>query len=111
MMVSYGWLSLRMGVSWPTAKAALNDLVDLGWIKELGGHRPDSARRFKIRGRLTREQGQVIAPAHLYEAIGSLAGLNGEPAQTAIVTRSVTNPARTYGSDPIGFKNWSGQLS
>jgi hypothetical protein len=106
LMVSYAWLSLRMGVSWPTAKAALNDLADLGWIKELGGHRPDSARRFKISGRLTREQGQVVAPAHLYEAIGSLAGLNDEPAQTAIVTRSVTHPAWTYGSDPIGFKNW-----
>lgn len=106
LMVSYGWLSLRMGVSWPTAKSSLNDLVTLGWIREVGGHRPDSARRFKISGKLTREQGQVIAPAHLYAAIGSLAGLNDEPAQTALVTRSVSHPAWTYGNDPIGFRNW-----
>ncbi len=106
LMVSYPWLSLRSGVSWITAKAALNDLVDLGWIREVGGHRPDSARRFKISGRLTRDQGRVIRPAHLYTAIGSLAGLNNEPAQAALVTRCVTHPAWTYGDDPLGFRNW-----
>lgn len=106
LMVSYPWLALRMGVSWPTAKAALNDLVDLGWIRELGGHRPDSARRFKISGKLTREQGQTIQAQHLYDAIGSLAALNDEPAQTAVLVRSVAHPAWTYGDDPIGFRSW-----
>lgn len=106
LMVSYPWLALRMGASWPTAKAALNDLVDLGWIREVGGHRPDSARRFKISGKLTREQGQVIVAPHLYDAIGSLAGLNDEPVQTAVLVRSVTHTAWTYGDDPLGFRNW-----
>lgn len=106
VMVSYPWLALRMGASWPTAKAALGDLLDLGWIHKVGGHRPDSAGRFKISGRLTREQGQVVSNPHLYTAIGSLAGLTDEPAQTAVLTRSVTHPAWSYGDDPIGFRNW-----
>lgn len=106
LMVSRQWLGLRMGVTVITARAALDDLVALGWIRELGGQRPDSAKRYKISGKLTREQGQTIAPSHLYDAIGTLAGRDVEPAQTAIVTRSVTHPSWTYGDDPLTFKNW-----
>lgn len=47
---------------------------------------PDSARRFKISGWLTREQGVIGAP-QLYDAIGLLAGLKHEPVQTALLTR------------------------
>ncbi|HEX9226481.1 MAG TPA: hypothetical protein VF885_07455 [Arthrobacter sp.] len=125
IMVSYPWLALRMGVSWPTAKAALNDLVDLEWIQEVGGARPDSARRFKISGHLTKdqaqfvkrvkdEQGQVTEPGQ-FEAIGALAGHDGDPGQadllTAALTRSVTHPSWTYGTDPLGFKTWLLALS
>lgn len=106
LMVSYAWLGLRMGVSLSTAKAALNDLVDLGWIREVGGHRPDSARRFKISGTLTSEQGQTLKPGHLFDAVGSLAGRDVDPVQTALLIRSVTHPAWTYGDDPIGFRTW-----
>lgn len=120
ILVSYPWLSLRMGVSWPTAKAALNDLVDIGWIRELGGQRPDSARRFKITGYLTKDQrglveevkdedGQVTEPG-LYDAIGALAGRDNGPGQSdllvAAVTRSVNHPAWTYGTEPLGAKTW-----
>lgn len=120
IMVSYPWLALRMGVSAPTAKAALNDLVDIGWIQEVGGQRPDSARRFKISGYLTPgqrslvervedEDGRVIEPGQ-YEAIGALAGHPGDPGQkdllVAAVTRSVNHPAWTYGEAPLGAKTW-----
>ncbi|MEW1812997.1 hypothetical protein AB0284_20130 [Pseudarthrobacter phenanthrenivorans] len=121
IMVSYPWLSLRMGVSWPTAKDALKDLVAMGWIHEVSGARPDSARRFKISGNLRKEDqapfvkqvkdeaGQVIEPG-LYDAIGALAGNPGDPGQKdlllASLTRSVTHPAWTYGTDPLSFKVW-----
>ncbi len=121
IQVSYPRLALRMGVSWLTAKGALNDLVEMGWIHELGGVRPDSARRFKINGNLRREDqapfvkqvkdeaGQVIEPG-LYDAIGALAGIPGDRGQKdlllAQLTRSVTHPAWTYGTDPLTFKVW-----
>lgn len=107
IMVSYAWLALRMGASWPTAKAALNDLVGLGWIRELAGSRPDSARRFKISsGRLTRSQGQVIEPDHLYQAIGLLAQLNDATNRVTELIRVVAHPAWSYGPDPLGQRTW-----
>ncbi|MCO4263762.1 hypothetical protein NG697_12655 [Pseudarthrobacter sp. MDT3-26] len=106
LMVSRKWLALRMNVTVITVRAALDDLVAMGWITELGGQRPDSAKRYKIGGKLTREQGHVIDNPHLFTAVGSLAGLNDEPAQTAIVTRSVTHTSWTYGDDPLTFKKW-----
>ncbi|KRF04350.1 hypothetical protein ASH00_14700 [Arthrobacter sp. Soil782] len=106
LMVPLPWLALRMGVTVIPARAAMRDLVELGWVTQVGGLRKDNAGRYKISGRLTREQGQIIEPAHLFTAIGSLAGLNDEPAQTADVIRSVTHPAWTYGTAPLGFKAW-----
>lgn len=115
LMVSHPWLALRMGASWPTAKAALSDLVRLGWIKEVGGSRPDSARRFKFTKRLTKAQGQVIKPDHLFRAIGSLAllepnqvtetdQLNDDPNRVPDLIQSVAHPAWCYGSDPLGSR-------
>lgn len=107
VMVSYPWLATRMRASWPTAKAALNDLVDLAWIRELTTvSRPDSARRFKIPTRLTKAQGQVIKPDHLYQAIGSLARVSDEPSLVSELIRSVAHPAWIYGSEPLGVRTW-----
>ncbi|MET3142486.1 UNVERIFIED_ORG: hypothetical protein ABIB13_002203 [Arthrobacter sp. UYEF2] len=122
IMVSRPWLALRAGTSSPTAKASLDDLVSMGWIRPVGGVRSDSARRFKASGKLTRAQGQVIPPDPdhlLYQAIGNLAGLEADPDQVADVAQlndepnrvseliqSVTHPAWSYGSEPLSFRTW-----
>lgn len=120
IMISHSFLGLRMGVTRQTARAAMQDLVALDWIQEVGVTRADSAGRFKIGWYLAKDQikvtkqvrddeGQVIF-AGQHEAIGALAGADGEPAQgallTALLTRSVVHPAWTYGTDPLSFKVW-----
>ncbi|KIC68687.1 hypothetical protein [Pseudarthrobacter phenanthrenivorans] len=119
--VSYPWLALRLGSSWPTAKAALNDLLELGWIHEpSAGLRPGQPRRFKISGYLNPDQralvqrlkdnGEGVVEPGLYEAIGALAEQENEASQRdllgAAVTRSVNHPAWTYGEAPLGAKTW-----
>ncbi|HEX9086664.1 MAG TPA: hypothetical protein VF867_03965 [Arthrobacter sp.] len=120
IMISHSFLALRMGVSRPTAKAAMKDLVDLDWIQPVSVTRPDSAGRFKIGWYLTPAQkkvtarvkdelGQVTFPGQ-YEAIAHLAGLDGEPTEsdrlTALLTRAVVHPAWVYGTDPLTYKSW-----
>lgn len=120
IMISHSFLALRMGVTRPTARAVMQDLVDLDWIQGVGVTRPDSAGRFKIgwylttaqkkvTKRVTDKQGRILEPGQ-HEAIGALAGLGGDPTEgdlvTALLIRSVTHPAWTYGADPISFKSW-----
>ncbi|MGO4856207.1 hypothetical protein [Arthrobacter sp. 2MCAF14] len=122
VMISHSFLGLRMGVTRQTARAAMIDLVALDWVQPVGVTRADSAGRFKISWYLTPaqkrvtarvkdEQGQVIFPGQ-YEAIGTLAGWDGEPTEsdrlTALLTRAVVHPAWTYGNGtaPLSFKSW-----
>lgn len=111
-------LATLLGCTRASAAKVIRDLVEQGWIKQLG-MRKAARNRYEIgtstvtghqkKNRLNRTQ-KDTADSH-FDTIGIWAGVRDEPNTAADLLRSVTSPAWVYGTSPLGARTWVAALA